>query len=77
MLRKDFNLRIQGEQRLWSAGYFASGAEGASIETLKRYIQSQGQPDCRYPFRPQGQRSSLLWITVAASAQGGDPDSSG
>ena len=30
---------------LWSRSYFASSAGGASIETLKEYVQSQATPD--------------------------------
>lgn len=43
ILRKDFNLRIQGEH-LWSASYFASSAGGATIETLRQYIKEQDHP---------------------------------
>lgn len=43
MLRKEFPLRPHGEH-LWSPSYFASSAGGATIETLRRYIEQQDRP---------------------------------
>ena len=42
VLRKEFGL--QGTH-LWNPSYFAASAGGASIETLRQYIKSQGAPD--------------------------------
>ena len=42
VLRKEFG--FQGTH-LWSPNYFAASAGGASIETLRQYIKSQGAPD--------------------------------
>lgn len=41
--------RLWGKH-LWSPSYFAGSAGGATVETVKRYIQAQRQPTAIHPL---------------------------
>lgn len=47
LLRKEFSEKLEKDlwgDQLWSRSYYAGTTGGASIETLKKYIQNQDRP---------------------------------
>lgn len=43
-LRKKYKLRTH-KNHLWSPSYYAASSGGATLETLKQYIQNQNRPE--------------------------------